>query len=262
MLKMNEELLKKWSDRQNTMVTHSEAVTLDFFDSGGEICRPGESPLKTPVSAESTALDVMAAFDTVNGIESEIQKRKIVSPDWETGSEMFLKELNGLLNNPEHVFINVEGNIQHLQRPATVAIQVYKDIMRGRNFTVLDYSYLLVWNEVFVPELLRDIANGAALAYIFPRLKAESEGKEYQEPKLFGPVRLKWEGQKNQLYNVLRQLKDKELISNSYNELADFLKNHVIPFHTTAKETIEKELKKKADLPKDRRINLDTSPET
>ena len=54
-------------------------------------------------------------------------------------------------------------------------------------------------------------------------------------------IKLKWEGQKNQLYQVLRDLKEQELISNSYNQLADFLIQNVIPFQNNSKETIEKE---------------------
>jgi hypothetical protein len=69
--------------------------------------------------------------------------------------------------------------------------------------------------------------------------------------------KLKWIGAKNQLYNVLRQLKNEYgLITNSYNELADFLMEHVTGFENTKKETIEKELKKKQPLPKSKRINI------
>ncbi len=69
-------------------------------------------------------------------------------------------------------------------------------------------------------------------------------------------IKLNWKGQKNQIYQVLRELKEQELITNTYNELADFLIQNVIPFQNTKKETIEKELKKKKPLPKNKRVRI------
>jgi hypothetical protein len=70
-------------------------------------------------------------------------------------------------------------------------------------------------------------------------------------------IKLKWTGNKNQLYSVIRQLKnDYELITNSYNELADFLIANVTGFENTKKETVEKEIKKDQPLPKERRVNI------
>lgn len=72
-------------------------------------------------------------------------------------------------------------------------------------------------------------------------------------------IKLKWTGQKNQLYAILRQLKNEyEMLNNSYNELADFIKLYVVGFENTSKETIEKELKKNTVLPKAKRVKLDT----
>jgi len=71
------------------------------------------------------------------------------------------------------------------------------------------------------------------------------------------PLKLKWTGNKNQLYSVIRQLKnDFELITNSYNELAEFLISNVTGFENTSKETVEKELKKDKQPPKPRRVNI------
>jgi hypothetical protein len=75
-------------------------------------------------------------------------------------------------------------------------------------------------------------------------------------------VKLQWRLQKNQLYAVLRQLKNEyEAIGNSYNELAEFIKQSVIGFEETSKETIEKELKKTTPLPKNKRIKLNPKEE-
>lgn len=74
--------------------------------------------------------------------------------------------------------------------------------------------------------------------------------------------KLNWRGNKNQLYAVLRQLKnDYELIGNSYNSLADFLIQNVTGFENTKKETIEKELKKKQPLPHAKRVSVNVTEE-
>ena len=46
------------------------------------------------------------------------------------------------------------------------------------------------------------------------------------------------------------------MIGNSYNELADFLILNVISFEKTKKETVEKELKKKQQPPKNKRVSI------
>ncbi len=70
-------------------------------------------------------------------------------------------------------------------------------------------------------------------------------------------TKLDWKGSKVQLYSVLRQLKTQyELIANSYNELADFLIQNVKGFESTSKETVEKELKKKQQPQKNKRVNF------
>jgi hypothetical protein len=69
-------------------------------------------------------------------------------------------------------------------------------------------------------------------------------------------VKLIWKGQKNQLYDVLRQLKREDLIGNSYEELATFLREHVNIFRDTMLSTVTKEIGKEKRPPKARRVNL------
>lgn len=88
------------------------------------------------------------------------------------------------------------------------------------------------------------------------QLFIEPTKQKKTEDAIKPPTKLKWSGQKNQLYEVLRKLKEDGFILNSYNELADFLIQCVIPFQNTSKETIEKELKKKKPLPKNKRVNI------
>ena len=72
-------------------------------------------------------------------------------------------------------------------------------------------------------------------------------------------IKIKWSGQKNQLYDVLRILKEeKKLIENSYPDLAVFLKQTFEGFENTALSTIQTELQRDKRPPKGKRVNLDT----
>ena len=74
-------------------------------------------------------------------------------------------------------------------------------------------------------------------------------------------TKLNWNGNKNQLYYILRQLKECGLIGNTYDELVDFLHESVIGFENDNKETTRGALKRKKTLPKAKRISLDTGKE-
>lgn len=79
------------------------------------------------------------------------------------------------------------------------------------------------------------------------------------ESKQFKPlVKIKWSGQKNQLFDVLRTLKEeKKLIDSSYADLAVFLKQNFEGFENTALNTIQTELQRGKRPPKSKRVNLD-----
>lgn len=70
--------------------------------------------------------------------------------------------------------------------------------------------------------------------------------------------KLNWTGNKNQLYSVLRQLKGQDLIGNTYDELVEFLHSHVTGFENDNKGTTARESKRDVQLPKSKRVNLDT----
>ena len=72
------------------------------------------------------------------------------------------------------------------------------------------------------------------------------------------PKKIKWDGSKIQLYNVIRQLKKKELISNSYLEIAGFICQNFEGFETNF-STVLKELQREIRLPKGKRIDLELS---
>lgn len=78
--------------------------------------------------------------------------------------------------------------------------------------------------------------------------------QEKVTPKI--PIKLNWKGQKNQLYFVFRELKDMNLILNSYDDLAIILKNSIDIFEDGEISTIGGAISKKIVLPKPKRFNI------
>ncbi len=77
-------------------------------------------------------------------------------------------------------------------------------------------------------------------------------------------IKLNWKGQNNQLYSVIRQLKfDFDMIDDSFDIIAKFLKQSFTNFHSTKLSTIEKELKKDTDKPENlaKRKRIPVNPE-
>ncbi|HEV7329983.1 MAG TPA: hypothetical protein VGN63_02990 [Flavisolibacter sp.] len=103
------------------------------------------------------------------------------------------------------------------------------------------------------------ILEGYALSYHLIFLQKQLESSQSQAPTHVQllPIKLKWKGQKNQLYDVLRILKGKGMLLNSYEDLAAFLKQHVDIFAETNLSTILKEIGKDKRPPKGRRIEID-----
>jgi len=114
--------------------------------------------------------------------------------------------------------------------------------------------------SAWVNTILEGYAASYHLVYLQQRLAATTQQAEYAGSKATAKhdaPKLKWKGQKNQLYEVLRKLKEKEWLDNSYEELAVFVKTHVDVFSNTALSTINKEMGRPQNLPKSRRIDLD-----
>jgi hypothetical protein len=122
---------------------------------------------------------------------------------------------------------------------------------------ILNYDFPIAWNgenyKRFTINKFEEIKRGFE-----DFTKMTTEIKKTNPTQKSNLIKLNWKGQKNQIYQVLRELKEQEFIANSYNELADFLIQNVIPFQNTSKETIEKELKKKKALPKNKRVKIST----
>jgi hypothetical protein len=267
---MYDAIRKKWEGKTKGPISNVRATTLEFFDDSelvGQYVLPGGKALNEAINANSRLTELIDAFGIMSDLTAELEKRRAVSPNWEAGLKMFIEELNSYLTEKDEDFLPGH-EIDAIQ------IRSFTDLTAGKDMEIIQYDFWLCdyLGIKFRPELLYNLAKGTALAIFLPSLQKELneltgiENDRSELPQIHEMVKLKWEGQKNQLYSVLSQLKDKDLIKNTYNELADFLKNHVLGFQVTAKETIEKELKKNYDLPenlaKNKRINLDLDQES
>ncbi len=105
------------------------------------------------------------------------------------------------------------------------------------------------------------ITSKKALEAAFTNFKRLVEGENGLISNKNSSVKLKWVLQKNQLYHVLRQLKeDYKAIDMPYTEIADFIKQNVAGFSETSKDTILKELRKNLNdtnnFPRNKRIKI------
>lgn len=102
------------------------------------------------------------------------------------------------------------------------------------------------------------IGEGATMVkFIFTLFS--NDVKNFKTPMIPGQ-KLQWEGQKNQMYWVLNELKGQGLISNSHEQLADFLRQCVTGFEGTAHITITTELSRGKPPTKSKRPNLSGLP--
>ena len=116
--------------------------------------------------------------------------------------------------------------------------------------------YMDLWNELF-HKLKNDKLYLSIREFHNNTLSDIPNNTQSDIPKE-GKTKLIWNGQKNQLYSVLRQLKeDRGLIGNSIESLAEFLIQNVTGFEATKKNTIETEYKRNKLIRKDKRIKID-----
>lgn len=111
-------------------------------------------------------------------------------------------------------------------------------------------------------KLIQEVSYGYAYSFHIVFLEQKLEVLSVPKNKIEEPVlehatkQLKWSGQKNQLYDVIRKLKDQGLLENSYEELAVFIKAHVDIFNGTSLSTISRQLSRPQKLRKAKRINI------
>lgn len=101
--------------------------------------------------------------------------------------------------------------------------------------------------------ILEGYAYSYHITFLEQELKRDDSPSDNVDDTL---IKLKWLGQKNQLYDVLRELKNRGLIGNSYEDLAVILRQNVDVFQNTSLSTIQKEMGKDKRPPKNKRIDL------
>lgn len=127
-----------------------------------------------------------------------------------------------------------------------------------KRIVVLEYEYGIGESKLdniianayrdYVPTTLKELkeAYNAFLIIINSFDKQQNEETSSDEKTI---IKLNWKGQKNQLYYVIRQLKiDHEMLDESYDDLAKFIKQSFSFFSNTKVSTIAKELKKDTNL--------------
>lgn len=157
-----------------------------------------------------------------------------------------------IINEREGFAINIEGKDQR---------EYFKKVYNREVINALDNFIRNIQDAIidkFVDiKTVNEIREILQYNSLFENWYKECGIETNSEPLPKNENKLQWKGQKNQIYNVLRQLKDYDLIANSYNSLADFLIQNVTGFEDTKKETIETEFKRNKDLPKPKRIKIE-----
>jgi len=230
----------------------------------------------------STFLDVANFEDEFIIFEGNYILKRQNAPNFETALELWISEIEsvvGSVDNYLYEFVNDEIKSKYSKmcsyafwettKGNTIFLRRIAESLLVQDETQSEFQYKLEEN------LFQAIATGTVYAYSLPRLKKElsdlknkkiedfsdepnNKSDESIKPLSVNTIKLKWKGAKNQLYNVLRQLKnDHDMIGNSYNELADFLISNVQKFNNNKKETVEKELKRGQPLPKSKRIKIE-----
>jgi hypothetical protein len=114
-------------------------------------------------------------------------------------------------------------------------------------------------------KLIEGVLQGYASSYFLTYMEKELAKKDLPHPQSLTPdlmnalannFKLKWNGQKNQVYDLFRNLKAEGYIDAPYDELAVWLKNNFDVFADTKVITIQRELSRAIKLPKGKRMDL------
>ena len=227
-------------------------------------------------SVEGTVQDLQLLFDKIDGVLHNLEMQL----KYEQVKFDCRDQLMGLFKNAGVLLISksnyAENNQLMFREYETRLLGIVADInhicRHENDFSSNWRMYFIniggeideILDEFFKPFLRKTSHTGRSMPkpLFFDETKhielAELHGLYVNKSTSNSQIKLKWNGQKNQLYAVLRQLKnDYELIDNSYSVLADFIKQSVVGFEDTSRDTIDKELKKERKLPKQRRVNIE-----
>lgn len=131
-------------------------------------------------------------------------------------------------------------------------IETYNKYLYNFKIIALGYAQFLFATEL--QKMLKDLEDN--------KINDLNRAENLKEPKVDNSnsltKKITWNGANNQLYDVIRQLKKKDLIANSYLEIASFICLNFEGFETNF-STVLKEIQKDERPTKNKRINLDLS---
>jgi hypothetical protein len=146
-------------------------------------------------------------------------------------------------------------------------------VLKNKKITLIDQiNFFEKDGEEFnrLNKYIEMLCNALLFSWLLEQIEIEtetqdenkSENKNQIKPETYNseplPNKLKWTGAKNQLYDVIRQLKKKQLISNSYLEITHFICDHFEKFEKNF-PTVLKEIQKEQRPTKNKRIDLNLS---
>ena len=223
-----------------------------------------------------------SGFKLTDTVVQLVEKRKIVEEMNKVLDHMATPDMRRTIEDRIGTIKAKIGGDQHSSVSLISSYEIgYWMAIRGEDKTIFDLvdryvqfengrpevhtgAYFLLGTREKWPDFVNTVLEGYAASYHLAFLEKKLSTLSQQagasdaaaKEKPVGS-KLKWKGQKNQLYEVLRILKEKDLLTGSYEDLALFIKTHVEGFADTALSTIVKQLARPQNLPKDRRINLD-----
>lgn len=225
-------ILEKWNDRVGFPLTWKQATVCEHFEilsQSGKDMAGTTDPGKSPVNGLTSLVDLMDLFQAKEAQKSELARRKEKSANWEEGRKLYLQELEEYIQTPDEFEPRFQEwkqgrfGLEHSQRVYRPGVQLiaYQDMLLGNiKKPLFLYAEHLSPAEFLEPmpihiraEVITDIAKGAALAYIIPRLRAEIEGREYQErTEMSRTDRLKWIATQGELGTIIDELMEQGYI--------------------------------------------------
>lgn len=195
-----------------------------------------------------------------------------ISPIYDSIGDYFFMKYNEH-KNINHNFVNgLKRALEALQErfKDDIKVKILKNISVETEQNWDDFNIYLIFNKIYYDYQLDIKDSEFPLPHTEPALSKKRttinkllEGFNYflslveaNTPYFLNQdkPKLNWLLNVNQLYMLFRELKSQGVITNTYEEIAEILKNNVQQLSDTAKSTILKEVSKKSQLPKNKRV--------
>lgn len=197
-----------------------------------------------------------------------------INPIYESIGDYFFMKYN------EHVTINhnfINGLKKALESlhdkfKEDIELKILKNISVNKKQKWGDFSIYLHYNKIFYDFQIQQNESQFPLPHTEQVLAKKRttinklyEGYDYfiklveekdQNSSKQAKIKLNWGLKTNQLYVLIRELKNQGIIKNTNEELAEILKNNVQQLSGVAKSTILKEISRNIQLPKNKRVKV------